>query len=162
MLVTIERRICIDHKFLNNDIRKYILDKIKEVTFNECTKDYGYILDVKKVVKIKDNYVSNANCDNIFTILFEADTLKPENGKEYEGIVCMIFAGGIFFNIKNKQKVLIPITNLKEFIFDQTKKQFKKEKVIIKEGDVLNVIITGTKYSKKSFSCFGNLVENKI
>ena len=37
-----------------------------------------------------------------------------------------------------------------------------KEKVIIKEGDVLNVIITGTKYSKKSFSCFGNLVENKI
>ena len=154
--------ILIDGIIIKGELVSIFKYNVPFCKFNECTKDYGYILDVKKVVKIKDNYVSNANCDNIFTILFEADTLKPENGKEYEGIVCMIFAGGIFFNIKNKQKVLIPITNLKEFIFDQTKKQFKKEKVIIKEGDVLNVIITGTKYSKKSFSCFGNLVENKI
>ena len=65
----------------------------------------------------------------------------------------------IFINIKNKQKVLIPITNLKDYTYNQSEKTFKKGSKIIKENDVLELIITGTKYSKQKFSCFGNLVE---
>ena len=157
MLTVIERRICIGHDYLYRDIKDALLDKIKEVTLNECTKDHGYILSVKKIVTIKDNYISNANCDNIFTVLFEAETLKPENGSILQGEVCMIFNGGIFLNVKNKQKILIPLTNLKAYVFDHTKKQFVKGYKIIKEGDIIDIVITGTKYSKQSFSCFGDL-----
>ena len=80
MSIILERRICIDHKYLDSNIHSYLLEKIKEVTLNECTKENGYILSIIKIVKIKDSYISNANCDNIFTILFEVENLKPENG----------------------------------------------------------------------------------
>ena len=158
MTTILERRICIEHKFLNSDIHYYLLEKIKEVTLNECSKEHGYILSVKKIVKIKDNYISNANCDNIFTVLFEVENLKPENGKQFDGEVCMIFGGGIFINIKNKQKILIPVSNLKDYVFIQGTKQYKNSKKIIKEGDMLKVEVIGTKYTKQTFSCFGKLV----
>ena len=118
----IERRICVEHDKLNSDIYKYILEKVKTMTKNECTKDNGYILDVIRITKIKDNYISNVNCENIFIVEFEVENLKPEIGKQFTGKVCMIFPGGVFLNIKEKQKVLIPISTLKDYMFDTSKK----------------------------------------
>ena len=56
-MTIIEKRICVDHEYLNRDINSYIFQKIKDVTLNECTKEFGYILSIKKLVKIKDNYI---------------------------------------------------------------------------------------------------------
>ncbi len=158
--VIMERRICIDNEQLNNNIYSHLLTKIKEKTNNECTKEYGYILDIKKLLRIKDNYISNVNCDTILLVEFLAETLKPDIGKKFVGEVCMIFPGGIFLNIKGKQKVLIPISTLNKYTYDIVNKNFKKDKKIIKEGDVIKVEITGTKYSKQSFSCFGIMIED--
>ena len=160
MTTIIERRICIEHDKLNKDVCSSIFEKIKEITNNECTKEYGYILGVKRLVKIKDNYISNVNCDNIFIVLFEAYTLKPEVGKKFKGKVCMLFNGGIFLNIENKQKVLIPVSSLKNYNFDAPKKIFENGDKKISVDDEINVEITGTKYSKQSFSCFGNIIED--
>ena len=159
MTSIIEKRICLDHENLNSDIRKCIYEKIKESINNECTKEHGYILGVKRLIKIKDNYISNVNCDNIFIVEIEAYTLKPEIGKKFKGEVCMIFNGGIFLNIKNKQKVLIPVSTLKNYSYDTTNRRFQNNKKQISVGDEINVEITGTKYSKQSFSCFGNMIE---
>ena len=157
--VIMERRVCIDNEYLHKDIYNHILTKIKETTINECTKEYGYILDIKKLIRIKDNYISNVNCDSIFVVEFSAEILKPEIGKNFTGEVCMLFPGGIFLNIKNKQKVLIPISTLKNYVYDPANKIFNKNKKNIKEGDIIKVTITGTKYSKQNFSCFGVMIE---
>ena len=157
--VTLEKRVCIDNDKLNKNIYEHILTKIKESTVNNCTKEHGYILDIKKIINIKDNYISNVNCDTIFLVEFLAETLKPEIGKKFDGQVCMIFPGGIFLNIRDKQKVLIPISTLNKYTYDPINKNFKHDKKIIKEGDTIKVEITGTKYSKQSFSCFGNMIE---
>jgi len=157
--VIMERRVCVDNDQLNKNIYSHILTKIKENTVNECTKENGYILDIKKLIRIKDNYISNVNCDTIFLVEFLAETLKPEIGKRFDGQVCMVFPGGIFLNIKGKQKVLIPISTLNKYTYDNVNKILKKDEKIIKEGDLIKVEITGTKYSKQSFSCFGNMVE---
>jgi DNA-directed RNA polymerase subunit E'/Rpb7 len=157
--VTLEKRVCIDNDKLNKNIHEHILTKLKESTINDCTKEHGYILDIKKIINIKDNYISNVNCDTIFLVEFLAQTLKPEIGKKFDGQVCMVFPGGIFLNIKDKQKVLIPISTLNNYTYDLINKNFKNNKKIIKEGDTIKVEITGTKYSKQSFSCFGNMIE---
>lgn len=157
--VIIQKRICLEPEFLNSNVKKNIFERLKKSTVNECSKEYGYILDIVKLIKIKDNYVSNATSEIVFEVMFEIETLKPEIDKVFTGDVCMIFVGGIFLNIKNKIKVLIPITSMKDYKFDQTNKVFiKKDKTVIKQGDVLNVKITGIKYSKKNYSCFGELV----
>lgn len=154
----IERRICLNPENLTIDIMDDILLKVKEITKNECTKDDGYILDVNRILRIKDNYISNANCDTVFIVEFEAVILKPKNGEVFSGEVCMIFAGGIFLNVKNKQKILVSKSSLSDYTFDQVNKTFKNKETVIKEKSILDVIVTGTKYSKQSFSCFGTLV----
>ena len=70
----------------------------------------------------------------------------------------MIFSGGLFINIKNKIKLLIPISSLSDYKFDASTKTFKGEKSVIKENDEIKIKITGIKYSKKNFNCFGELI----
>jgi DNA-directed RNA polymerase subunit E'/Rpb7 len=153
--IIVQKRICLEPEFLNSKLKQNIFDKLKKSTMNECSKEFGYILNIVRLVKIIDNYVSNASSEIVFEVMFEIETLKPEIGKVFTGDVCMVFVGGIFLNIKNKIKVLIPITTMKEYKFDQALKIFKKDKTVIKQGDILNVKITGIKYSKKNYSCFG-------
>ena len=100
-IVTLERKICIDSEYLNNSIKINILKKIKDITNDECSKDIGYFLNIIKLNKIKDNYIS-PNCENVFIVEFQAEILKPDIGKTFKGEVCMIFSGGIFINIQNK------------------------------------------------------------
>lgn len=161
-VIIIQRKICLEPEYLDKNIRSHLLNKLVSSFTNECNKEHGYVLKVNRIINIKDNYISS-NCEHIFILNVEIETLKPEIDKELVGTICMIFSGGIFLNVKNKLKVLIPITTLCEYSFDQPNNYFinksDKEK-IIKQGDELKVLISGMKYSKQNFSCFGKLVEN--
>lgn len=161
-IIKLERKLSIPSNFLDANLKSHITKKLKDITNNECSKEYGYFIDIKKICNIKDNYISS-NCENIFIVEFEAEVLKPDIGKEFEGIVCMLFGGGIFLNIHNRLKVLIPLSSLPDFEYVQTKNHFinKNNKKVINQNDKLKVVISGTKYSKQNFSCFGNLVEEK-
>ena len=157
-IVRIEKKVCIDSEFLSKDIKTYIFNKLKEITATECSKEHGYFLNIVKLVNIKDNYISS-NCQNIFIVVFDAEILKPEVGKIFEGVVCMIFGSGIFINIYNKLKVLIPISSISEYEYNSVKNQFENKTKIIKQNDIVKVKISGTKYSKQSYSCFGTIEE---
>jgi DNA-directed RNA polymerase subunit E'/Rpb7 len=155
-IVVLEKKISIESEFLYKNLKDHLFNKLKKIYENECTKDNGYFLKINKILKIKDNFISS-NCENIFNVEFEAETLKPEIGKKIQGIVCMIFSGGIFINVENMMKILIPESNLKEYKFYQTETSFKYKNNIIKKDDIITVCISGVKYSKKKFSCFGTL-----
>ena len=51
-LQNIRRRVCIEPEFLVKNYKEYIFKKIKETTDNECSKEHGYFLDVKRITKI--------------------------------------------------------------------------------------------------------------
>jgi len=159
-IVTIEKRLCINPSFLGKKLKSQLFNFLKEITKNECTKENGYIIEVKKINRIKNNYISGNNCEIIFEVDIDAEILKPEINKIFTDKVCMIFSGGIFIDVKNKFKVLIPLVYLYGLVFDQENKNFKNEKTgfIIKENDVIDVKITGIKFSKNNFSCFGELI----
>lgn len=161
-ILNIETNICVEPYYFNSNIYTHIFDKIKNNLEDTCTKEYGYILEVKKLIKIKDNYISS-NCEHIFIVCIEILNLKPEIGKEFEGIICMIFSEGIFINIKDKLKVLVPVSYIKDYKYNQDKNIFinnNNENDFFKQNDKVNVIISGIKYSKQNFSCFGN-IKNK-
>ena len=157
-VVTIEKNICLDSCFLSRDINRNIYNKLKDVTTNECTQEYGYIIGIKRLKKIKDSYISS-NSENIFIVEAEAEVLKPAEGKLLQGSVCMVFYNGIFLNVLNKQKVLVPITKLQDFAYDQSNNCYKHKKTgeNIVVGNTLTVKISGCQYGKKSFICFGEL-----
>lgn len=159
MSTTMIKKICLPSEFLYQDYKKALFQRAKEICENDCSRDYGYVLSVHKIKKIIDNYISNVNSSVIFEIELEIDNLKPEINDIFKGNVCMVFGGGLFINIKDKMKVLIPISSLNNYKFDSTKKIFQDGKNIIKENDEIKVKIIGIKYAKKNFNCFGELIE---
>lgn len=156
----IERRLCIDARHLNSNFRNSLIDKIREETHTECSEAHGHIISILRIAKIVDNYVSNVNCDVIFTVQFEAETLKPMVGDKLAGSVCMVFDGGVFLDIKNRQKILISRDGLgKDFEYNQLQRVFESKQRTIDVGDILTVEIAGSKYKTNTFCCFGRLVE---
>lgn len=157
-ITIIEKKISIEPQYLYRDLDKHILEKILFVCKDECDKSYGYILNVNKVVKVKDNYISNVDSNAIFIVDIEILSLLPKINDVYSDKVSMIFSGGLFINYKNKIKILIPISSLDDYSYDSTNKILKgPKKTSIKENDTIKVKITGVKYSKKNFSCFGEM-----
>jgi DNA-directed RNA polymerase subunit E'/Rpb7 len=146
---------------LDKHLNKHILDRLHEVSENECTKDYGYVLKVNKLMKIVDNYISNVNSELIFIVEYDADIIKPQMNDVYTDEVFLVLRNGIFFNIKNKFKVLIPPDALSDYIFDSDNKVYTHKDdatKILAKGSICQVQITGVRYMNRKFDCFGKIV----
>lgn len=158
-IITIEKRICLHSKHLDQNFMDHLLCKISELTYGNCTKEYGYIINIIKINFIVSHEINRANSDNIFNVNFDAEILKPEKDLEIEGIVCMIYKDGIFINILNKQKMLIPKSNLSEYTFDSELKMYQhKNGETIKMNDNIKAVITAVSYSNQKYSCFGSII----
>ena len=152
MISIIKKRVYLDPQYLDENIMNHLLKKIKELYVGECSKEYGHILSIIQILKIIDNE------DTIFTVLIEAETLKPDVGIILEGTVCMLFKDGIFTQISEKQKMLIPNLTIKGYMYDETSQTYSNGKKTIKEGDKIQAVVTASQYNKKNFSCIGCLV----
>ena len=157
--VTIEKRVHLESKFLDCDIVNHLFQKLQRITSQECSKKYGYILDIDDNIEIISQEISRANTDNIFFVRFQAEILKPVAGDRMLGTVCMVYKDGIFIIIKNKQKMLIPKIFLKEYTFNELEGFYMNDigSKLIKEGDEIGAIVTAAQYNKNNFSCFGSL-----
>tara|TARA_B110000211_G_scaffold136385_1_gene156116 strand:+ start:72 stop:554 length:483 start_codon:yes stop_codon:yes gene_type:complete len=160
MLETIEirRNICIDHKNLDSNYKKHLLEKINTLTKNECSKKYGHIVEIIEIVKIIDNKISSAKANIIFDIIFKAKVLKPVKNKHYDANVCMITEDGIFLDVYNKINILLPKNQLYDYEMKDDRYIHKNTKKSIKHGDIINVGIKDTKYSNKNFSSIGFII----
>jgi len=161
--VYIEKNINVEPKYLDQNIKETILEKIKTQFLGYCDQEYGYIKNIYPEYQLLDNIVSTAGIGITFKVKFKADIIKPNIGDIYEGKVCMVFSQGILTEIIKKMKVLIPIKELSCWTYDKAESKFvssqKKGKNIIniKKGDSIDVKITSCKYEKHIFECLGTL-----
>lgn len=157
MIIT--RRICLDSRYLDQDIKSHMMCELSNMTKNECTNKYGYILSIDRLETILSHEIGRANGDNVFTLEFKALIFNPIVGKEVVGEVFHMFAIGIFVNVMEKQKILIPVTSLTNYVFNEVTNNYDHiyEKGDINIGDKLNVVITDSQYNSGGFSCLGVL-----
>jgi DNA-directed RNA polymerase subunit E'/Rpb7 len=158
MLLIIKNKVSIEAKYLDKKIEEHLLNKIRTTVVGKCYLEYGYILNVTKIIDIGSNTISSVNSFVVFDVTYEADVLKPEIGDVFSGSVCMIFQHGIFVNVKNKLKVLVPAKSMKTYVFEDDYFFNKKENTKITNSCELSIRITMIKYEKKEFSCIGELV----
>jgi DNA-directed RNA polymerase subunit E'/Rpb7 len=159
MLQQIEQKVSIESKYLDSSIKDHILNKLKKTMEGKCTFENGYIIDVKKIIKLGDNKIGCANSLIIFNVTYEACVLKPVKGDILKGCVCMVFQHGIFVDVY-KMKVLIPTTSMLSYIYNKSKNIFESDNdSSIIQGIELTIEIVMIKYEKKQFSCIGKLHE---
>ena len=155
------KRITIDPEFLNSDIKKHVFEKASEISMLDCSKEHGYIIGVNRLLKIEDSYISNSSCEIVFDVIIDVNTIKPEVGKTFTGITWKVFPDGIFVDIKNIFKVLIPLISLFDYRFEKgVFINLKDDAKRIKEGDEVELRIIGTKYSNKNYASFGELISD--
>lgn len=155
--IFIIKNFCIEPKNLNSNVKSHIFEKIKTELIGKCEDDYGYISNIYDDIEILSNSISSAGIGIFFNVKFRALVIKPEIKKIYRGKVFMIFSNGIFVQIFEKMKVLIPLDNLKDYKFDSNSNCFVKNKKTISKNDIVDVEINMMKYEKQNFNCIGSL-----
>lgn len=151
--VKTDTKIYIEPKFFNNKIKEHISNKVKEKTFHKCINEIGYVMDVVKINTIKNTH------SNLFIVNSDLDVFKPEMNVIYDTVVRMIFKEGIFVEISDIQKVLIPTSSLSEN-YEYTGNIFicKRTNKIIDNDMKLKVKLTAIKYYNNKFNCIGQIV----
>lgn len=152
----IKQKVSIDSKYLDKNIRSHILTKLKKHLEGTCTKENGYILRVNRITDLGENIISPETFRVVFNVKYEVDLLKPVEGLEISGIVCMVFRQGILVNINDIMQVLVPHSNMEGYLFNDI--CFSSDGYDISEKDVVSIRITKFKYEENKFSCIGCLV----
>ena len=143
-------------KYMTNDINNVILSKIKDKYTKTCSEKYGYILEIIKLNQILLSGINDCNNNLFFQVECETKMLLPKIGKKINCKIDMIFQHGIFSGFQNL-KVLIPITNLDNWIFDISNNFFKKGSQKMKINDLIQVEITEIRYENCKYSCIGKI-----
>jgi hypothetical protein len=81
----IKNSVIVEPQYLDKNIDLYLNKKVKEDFIGKCFKDYGYIIDVIKIL----NYTSRITSSDsiiVFDLEFEIISLFPEVGKIYKTV----------------------------------------------------------------------------
>lgn len=154
---TLEKKICIEPKYLNDNLFENIKNILNEKYMDKCDQQYGYIIKIYDSIQILDNIISTTSSGVYFYIKFTVKYVKPELNTEAEGKVCIIFSSGVFVEFNNKIKVLIPKDKMGKYVYDKNKNCFKYGNNTISVGDSVGFIIDMIKYEKHNFNCIGSL-----
>ena len=162
-VTTITKRIILESKYIDKEIRNHLLNKLNDTVLKDCSREHGYILKILEITHIVEHFIERSNSQNIFVVEFRAEVLKPIEGLRIKANICMVYKDGLFLNIMDKQKMLIPKSNLTEYNFDDTNQIYVHKKIkdkSLKQEDEVEAIITAVGYNSKKFSCFGKIIEN--
>jgi len=155
----INRTISLPPKFLDSNVKVHIQDIVnKEV--NTCSREYGYIISILRLISCNEGTVSPTSSNILFNVKFEAETVKPESNSIFEGTVIMIDQNGIMVGVKDILKILVPHTQIKGLKYDSTTNSYRiimSNKKSIEKNDVIKVKITDIRYSRNNYSCIGTL-----
>lgn len=151
--ITMRKRISMEPRYLDQNLMWNLYSKIAKKTIGECTKENGYILAVTKIIQVLDNK------EHVFNVEFEAEAFKPEKGKEVSGKICMLSRNGIFVEVFNIQKILLPASDIDGYTYDG------KDMCLVGDdsiavGDAIDVVIQDIQYDKTVFSCIGTIAMN--
>ncbi len=155
---TIEEKICIESVCLGPQIKKHIYQRLHDKMVGKCNQEYGYILSISDKIKIIDNSLAPAGSGVLFNVKFDIESLKPVENEKYKGKVCMILQHGIFVEVADKLKILIPSDKMNNYKYSKNKKLWKKDGNYINLNDYVTITINLIKYEKKNFNCIGTLV----
>lgn len=121
-----------------------------------CTRQDGYIISVKKIVKIFDQCIKRTSGVVLFFIEILAECILPKTGDQLEAIVDMIFPHGVFCH-HHMLRMMMPINKCHNFHIRQefsTKSLFNPHtKTVIRKGDIIHVTIDDVRFENDFYSC---------
>lgn len=134
--------ISVEPKYLNNNIDRVLLTKLKDNVEGKCIKD-GYVKkNSVKIIKRSAGVaqISGFNGSSLFHIMYSIDVCNPLEGHIIEVQALNINKMGIFAGVPYEQNSPINVMIAKQHHIDNPK--FDK----IKENDIFKIKVIGKRY----------------
>ena len=158
--LVIEGCVVLQPAEFNNNWKNTIVDKVKS-KYLGCTEKYGYIIDILQISNQIDTKLDSNTTMITCNIIIKVLRIKPEKHKIITCKVQMIFNNGIFAQIDDKIKILVPndVLEIDNYMFQKTTNKYYNNdtKQTISKNDLINVMITDLQYSKNKYNCIGNM-----
>jgi DNA-directed RNA polymerase subunit E'/Rpb7 len=151
----VRTNVFVDACNLNEHYMSHILEKIRNKDKITCTRKDGYILGIEGDIQIIDNEIATSACGVFFIVEYKVMSLKPNIGDVFEGRVCMVFDKGVFVEVENCMKVLIPSDKMSNYKYSKSKNCFKSSANTLAENTTVKIQIVSTKYEKQNYNCIG-------
>ncbi len=157
-LINITKKIEIEPKYLDANIKQHIFSKLKENEIGKCTKQNGYILTIESIIEYKNNIIPITGKNVLFNVTYQAKVLKPEVNDIFDAEVIMIYQQGIYLKKEKVLDILVPSTSMENFKYDIVSGSFKnKEGKLISQEDCISIILTAVHYKEKRYRCIAKI-----
>ncbi len=152
----ITAKLSVSPQHLTEPLDEIIKDRLDEIYLNSCLKEYGYILEISRVISFSTNVISRISSLPVFTVEFEIRNLKPEVGDRISAVVKGVNPTGVVVIIQDRINGMISAANLKEsgLIYNSVGVCFKNKSASIRAGDVISLEISSVKYQGE-YICLG-------
>lgn len=158
--VILEKNIDIEPQYLNKDLLKNIEEQFQKGP--TCTMKDGYIKS-RKILSVSSNVISKIHNKVSFTIVYVAETIKPEKNMKLDCVINNIFPSGVLLEYE-KIKIFIPLSNvvknnyvINKNILEPKEKSDNDKNVVIKIGDKIKVVIQDVRFENKNFICVAHM-----
>lgn len=116
-----------------------LLERFQKKYINTCSKEYGFVLQVIRIVQTLSSKISIYNAHIIVECDIEIECLIPKVGEIVYGNVQQLFPQGVILIVQNCMKTFIP----------SPKKQYIKNQQV-------TFRIEQTRFQKGKYDCIGS------
>jgi DNA-directed RNA polymerase subunit E'/Rpb7 len=121
-----------------------------------CTRQDGYLVSIRKILRIDDQHITRTNGNILFYVRVLAECILPKTGDCLDAMVDMIFPHGVFCH-HHMLRMMMPMVHCKHF---QIRQEFStnslyhpRTKQSIRKGDTVRVVIQDVRFENDLYSC---------
>jgi len=162
MSSSIIRTVCIlPPREIGPDWKKNLEAALGQSMLGSCTVEHGYIISIRRVVRIVDQMITRLDGNVKFFLDVEAVVLRPSIGQEVDAFIEMIFPHGVFCSFK-MLRMMIPLSMCAGFEISRTFTESclmrRKENLILRKGDKVRVKIQDVRFENNQYTCLASLI----
>lgn len=156
MLIQLTDKVILQPNQINS-LKKSLREEVLKTYGHKHHASHGIIKDVSSNIDIIDNSISKTGNEIILLVSFEADVLKPEVGKKYDGVISEFLNGrlGIFVMVGGVLKVFVSRKSLESVGYELGVDCLKRKGAII--DSVVKVEIVSMRFANKQYQCYGKI-----
>lgn len=159
--VVVPLYISLEPGMLNQEYKENILSSLKQKYEKKCLSKYGFIHEIKRIVKIQSDEIGSIFPTSNLIAATELTCFLPRINMRFEIRISIILVHGIFCYM-DKIRILIPIANLAHW---ELQKDFTSQKLInkidhriLKKDDVILIRLEEVRFEKDGYSCIAKLL----
>jgi DNA-directed RNA polymerase subunit E'/Rpb7 len=158
-IITLKRKILIPPNLLDSNIREHLYDEIKKRFLRSCSKEHGYILEIKSLDSYETSTMGVSCHYPNFMTTFTVLKLQPIVGSILESKITMPFEEGILAD-SGPLAIMIPKGCTNGYVFDHSSSSFiNLDNDRLNIGSSIKVQLTQCEYTEKSYKCIGKIME---